>query len=117
MVYKGTWKGIEVAIKTIKAKNDSRDDFENEISLLASIRNPHILNFYGVCVTENETFMITEFLENGSLEGIIYLSRIGQFKLSFHEKLRILYEVAIGMDYLHSLTPKIVHRDLVSFEF
>ncbi|EFC39724.1 predicted protein [Naegleria gruberi] len=112
VVYKGTWKGIEVAIKTIKAKNESRDDFENEISLLASIRNPHILNFYGVCVTENETFMITEFLENGSLEGIIYLSRIGQFKLSFHEKLRILYEVAIGMDYLHSLTPKIVHRDL-----
>ena len=121
VVYLGRWKGINVAIKAIKTlENESGDEeFEKEVSLLASLHHPYILNFYGVCLTKSDKCMITQYLENGSLDRVLYQCRTGQLKLTLLQKLNMLYEVAAGIDYLHSLDPVIVHRDLVSllFEF
>ncbi|KAG2377713.1 hypothetical protein C9374_008798 [Naegleria lovaniensis] len=118
-VYLGKWKGTLVAIKSLKLltaelldDETKQEEFEKEVSLLASLRHPCILTFYGICLTEECKFMITEYLDNGSLDKILYKCRMGMIQLSFIDKLRILIQVARGMDYLHSLQPAIVHRDL-----
>ncbi|KAF0980791.1 hypothetical protein FDP41_013274 [Naegleria fowleri] len=114
-VYHGKWKDRDVAIKSLKTRmddDDENDEFEKEVSLLASLRHPCILTFFGVAVSKENKFMVTEYLENGSLERIIYNCKIGRQSLSILDKLRILQDVASGMDYLHSLSPAIVHRDL-----
>ncbi|KAG2388890.1 hypothetical protein C9374_000329 [Naegleria lovaniensis] len=112
-VYLGKWKDRHVAIKSLKARiDDDHDEFEKEVSLLASLRHPCILQLFGVSVSKENKFMVTEYLENGSLERIIYNCRVGKQSLSILDKLSILQDIASGMDYLHSLTPAIVHRDL-----
>ncbi|KAG2393027.1 hypothetical protein C9374_009604 [Naegleria lovaniensis] len=112
-VYLGKWKDRDVAIKSLKARiDDDNDEFEKEVSLLASLRHPCILQLFGVSVSKENKFMVTEYLENGSLERIIYNCRVGKQSLSILDKLSILQDISSGMDYLHSLTPAIVHRDL-----
>jgi len=95
-------------------EDEISEEFEKEVSLLASLRHPCILTFFGVALTDENKYMITEYLENGSLEKMIYNCRIGKIRHSILEKLRILQDISSGMDYLHSLNPATIHRDLVS---
>ena len=53
MVYKGIYKrsadskGIEVAIKTIKA-NQATDDFMKEMKVMSKLIHPNIVRFHGL---------------------------------------------------------------------
>ncbi|KAL0571734.1 hypothetical protein V5O48_010226 [Marasmius crinis-equi] len=49
--------------------------------------------------------IITPWMENGSVNEFLR-------KNPSHDKLRSLREIAAGLDYLHSLLPKIVHGDV-----
>ncbi|KAG2393339.1 hypothetical protein C9374_006870 [Naegleria lovaniensis] len=113
------WGKLDVAIKTLKQVDDGlvhdfQDDeeFEKEVSVLANLNHPNILKFYGISVTETSKYMITEYLENGSLERMLNSCRFGKTVLTLEKKLQILEDVSCGMHYLHSLSPAIVHRDL-----
>ncbi|EFC46759.1 predicted protein, partial [Naegleria gruberi] len=91
---------------------DTDDEFEKEVSILYSLRHQNILKFFGIALTEDSKYMITEYLENGSLERMIYKLRIGKASLTLKQKLIILQDICSGLEYLHSLEPPIVHRDL-----
>ena len=57
--------------------------------------------------------MVVEYVERGSLDRLIYNLKFGFDKLTLFQKIDILYGVAKGMHYLHTLKPKgIIHRDL-----
>ena len=114
VVYVGNWGSSTVAIKSLKS--DQSEGFETEVSLLASLRHPCILTFYGISITNDSKYMITEYLSGGSLEKLIYSSKTKTIALTYLEKINILKDIAIGMNYLHTLTPPIIHRDLVSFK-
>ena len=53
MVYKGIYRrsangrGIEVAVKTIKA-NQATDDFMKEMKVMSRLIHPNIVRFYGL---------------------------------------------------------------------
>lgn len=53
--------------------------------------------------------IVTEFVKKGSLEAIIMDSSV---RLPWAQRLRMLRSAALGVNYLHSLSPCIVHRDL-----
>jgi serine/threonine protein kinase len=53
--------------------------------------------------------IVTEFVRQGCLKGIL-LNR--SVKLAWSQRLRMLKSAALGVNYLHSLTPVIIHRDL-----
>lgn len=111
IVFKAEWKNIRVAVKKMKRDHLDVDhaSFIREAQLLIQLRHTNIVLFLGVCVSDDHTLIVTEFLDNGSLDG--YLN--GQFKLlSFREKLLILCQVVQAMIYLHSLKPSLIHRDL-----
>ncbi|KAG2388069.1 hypothetical protein C9374_000919 [Naegleria lovaniensis] len=104
----------EVAVKVIQEKTDEESvnqDFEKEVYLLSQLRNPHIVTFFGVCLTESKKFIVVEYLQRGSLEKLITECRNGKSKkLDMATKLKILLDISAGMIYLHG--KNIIHRDL-----
>ncbi|KAG2377722.1 hypothetical protein C9374_008807 [Naegleria lovaniensis] len=124
-VYLASWNGTQVALKSWKNTMSSSDHevandhheqefeegFEKEAALLGSIRHPNVIQFYGVVVANpTRKYIVVEYLEKGSLDKLIYNSKLGIEKLSLRQKIDILLGVARGMNYLHSHA--IIHRDL-----
>ncbi|KAG2373072.1 hypothetical protein C9374_012918 [Naegleria lovaniensis] len=108
------WGTTDVAVKSFHQNDDTMDDeeFEKEVSVLVNLRNPYIVTFYGVCITENRKFMVLEYMQKGSLQNLIYNCRIGKEVLTLKLKINILLDISCGMKYLHSMKPALVHRDL-----
>ena len=108
------WETTNVAIKSFHQKSEetetNEEEFEREVSLLVNLRNPYIVTFYGVSITESKRFMVVEYCERGSLEKIINDCRNGKDFLTLSQKAQILLDISSGMKYLHGLKPKLIHR-------
>ena len=85
--------------------------FENECHLLSRVRHPNIVQFLGVCFQEGvqAPILVMEFLPT-NLTSCIKKYCILPKEISYS----ILYEVSLGLFYLHSQIPPIIHRDLTS---
>lgn len=112
VVYLAKWMNLDVAIKSLKAADDQ--EFEKEALILSNLRHPNIVPFYELCITENSRYIVTQYLAKGSLDKVLYQCRIGKEVLTLKQRIEILLGTSHGMEYLHSLRPVIVHRDLVS---
>ena len=55
--------------------------------------------------------MITEYMEHGSVKDV--LEKTGG-RIDWKLKIRLATDAALGMEYLHSCDPPIIHRDLKS---
>jgi serine/threonine protein kinase len=118
VVFKGMHKGSEVAIKKLK-RSETSEEIEHEVKILNTVQHPNILRFIGVGILDDQMLIVTEYMEDGSLDQILfkgkpkYTDSKYHVRLSFKRKMEILTDVAKGMEYLHSFTPKkIYHRDL-----
>jgi serine/threonine protein kinase len=112
VVYRGKWKGVDVAVKCfIKQKLSERRmlEFRAEMAFLSELHHPNIVLFIGACVKKPNLCIVTEYVKQGSLRDIL---ADGTIKLTWSQKLRMLRSAALGINYLHSLQPVIVHRDL-----
>ena len=85
--------------------------FQEECQLLSRIRHPNIVQFLGVHfeVGSKVPIMIMEFLHT-NLTSCIEKYGILPSDISYS----ILHDVILGLHYLHSQTPPIIHRDLSS---
>ena len=84
----------------------------NEISYLKLARHPNIVTMLGVALnSDNFLFVVTELCEEKSLKQFM---KKFKGKLPVALKYKILFEVAVAIYYLHSLTPSLVHRDIKS---
>ena len=86
--------------------------FEEECHLLSQIRHPNIVQFLGVHFQQRAThvpILVMEFLPT-NLTSFIEQYGILPKEISYS----ILHDVALGLCYLHSQTPVIIHRDLSS---
>ncbi|KAI7733957.1 hypothetical protein M8C21_031963 [Ambrosia artemisiifolia] len=73
-VFRGTWNGIEVAIKVLLEQDvtaENIEDFCNEISILSRLRHPNVILFLGACTTPPHFSLITEYMDMGSLYYLI----------------------------------------------
>ena len=82
-----------------------------EMTLLASLRHPNICAVYGV-VDQPSTWLLMELCSGGSL--IALLRRSSLDSLSWAQRHDIGVGVASGVDFLHSQSPPVIHRDLKS---
>ncbi|KAG2379569.1 hypothetical protein C9374_006686 [Naegleria lovaniensis] len=115
MVYLAKWNHVDVALKAIKIDDNDLDssEFEHEASLLSSLRHPNIVNFYGVCLADSQQFMVTEFMQGGSLDHLIYSCKKKTKYLTLSQKIHLLKDISSGMSYLHEGRDSvIIHRDL-----
>ena len=85
--------------------------FEEECRLLSQVRHPNIVQFLGVYFQQGARapILVMEFLPT-NLTSCIERYGILPKEISYS----ILHDVALGLCYLHSQTPPIIHRDLSS---
>ncbi|XP_059807583.1 ankyrin repeat and protein kinase domain-containing protein 1-like [Hypanus sabinus] len=101
--------GMEVAIKMLHGASQTLDkDARREAELMSSLRFPHVVFLVGLyCHPEEPLGIVMEFLPLGSLASV-------QERLSLLPALRVrlIHEVALGMNYLHGLDTPLLHLDL-----
>ena len=85
--------------------------FEEECRLLSQVRHPNIVQFLGVHFQQEmeAPILVMEFLPT-NLTSCIEQYGILPKEISYS----VLHDVALGLCYLHNLTPPITHRDLCS---
>ena len=85
--------------------------FEKECRLLSQVRHPNIVQFLGVYFQQGVRvpILVVEFLPI-NLTSCIERYGILPKEISYS----ILHDMALGLCYLHSQTPPIIHRDLSS---
>ncbi|GMI38939.1 hypothetical protein TeGR_g11084, partial [Tetraparma gracilis] len=114
VVYKGTYRKREIAIKTMSRENVNAQNlqrFTSEIFLLARLHHPNIIGFVGTVLDIDNMYILIEYVSMGDLRDC--LSKDFAADWDFHNhKLRVLVETCKGMEYLHSLDPIVMHRDL-----
>ena len=88
-----------VAIKTLKgaATEQNRCDFLTEASIMAQFNDPNVIRLEGVVTQSNPLMIVTEYMENGSLDTFL---RLNQHTLKLAQMVKILKDVASGMRYL-----------------
>ena len=120
-ILEAKWEGIVVAVKEIHAIfiNEVSDEeylafkrsFLRECEQSSRLRHPNIVRFFGIywppaarapsLVMERLYCSLTSLLEQNSV-------------LPIETKVSIIYDVALGLRYLHTRIPIIIHRDLSS---
>ena len=79
LVYKATWvtKNIAVAVKTLKgsATQEQKENFLMEASVMGQFNHPNVVRLCGVVSRVDPVMLIMEFLENGSLDRYLKVSR------------------------------------------
>lgn len=113
-VYRGfdTERGIEVAWNQVLYERYNLDlsRVMNEIEVFKTIRNPHIIEFYHAWqdTDAKQVVFITELMPSGTLKQ--FTSRTPNVKLKVLKNWCM--QILMGLDYLHSLQPPIIHRDI-----
>lgn len=116
-VYRGTYKGEEVAIKKLHTDGGTvtavqLDEFKKEVDILTALRHHRLVKFYGAAFTPPNLCMVLEFMPNGSLYNLLHDRK--DEPLAFLDKLTIATQITEGIEFLHGRTPPFVHRDLKS---
>ncbi|OMJ93648.1 hypothetical protein SteCoe_3346 [Stentor coeruleus] len=114
LVYKGKWRGSEVAIKQFSTEYSESDKkmkkFAKELQVLTQVRHPNLLLLMGICIDKPNLCLITELVPNLTLFYAIHKNKVK--KLTLSERFNIAIQLCKGITYLHSNEPPIIHRDL-----
>uniref|UniRef100_A0A3B5LSH2 receptor protein-tyrosine kinase n=1 Tax=Xiphophorus couchianus TaxID=32473 RepID=A0A3B5LSH2_9TELE len=104
-------RDIPVALKTLKAgyTEKQKRDFLAEASIMAQFDHPNVIRLEGVVTHSKPVMIITEYMENGSLDAFLR-RHDGQFTII--QLVGLLRGVAAGMTYLSNLG--YIHRDLAA---
>uniref|UniRef100_M4BA17 Protein kinase domain-containing protein n=1 Tax=Hyaloperonospora arabidopsidis (strain Emoy2) TaxID=559515 RepID=M4BA17_HYAAE len=124
LVYIGMYKQRRVAVKKIMREKCEKLSqirmFIREIALMGSLKHERIVEFIGVAWDSLRNLSaVTEYMERGDLRDVLHSSKRhgsnADDGLTWRGlKLTIALHIAEGLAYMHSLSPKVIHRDLKS---
>jgi hypothetical protein len=108
VVKRGVYKGQDVAVKLLLTQDlndETKKEFEREVSLMKNLHHPNIIQFIGASNVEGKLALVTEFAPLGSLGTLLVREDI-----PYNIKLVIVLEIARAIKFLHS--NNIIHRDV-----
>lgn len=90
-------------------KRAIKDSFLRECYHCSSLRHPNIVRFLGVHFPKRDSLLPAMLMElmDDSLTNYVKKPNIGMKR-----KASILYDVSLGISYLHGYSPPFIHRDL-----
>ena len=104
-IWRGIWKGIDVAVKYPKLETvkETLESFE----LMKSLVNPNIIRILGILSKNQSAYVVMDFMCRGNLQD--YIAWEGSF-LTLEKQIEIAIQCAKGMLYLE--TQRIIHGNL-----
>ncbi|XP_059210180.1 receptor-interacting serine/threonine-protein kinase 3 [Centropristis striata] len=116
-VYKARHRiwGSDVAIKLLHYDNGNNAPLQREIDMMRQGSSPHVIQVRGVfrgrppSGQTTQLGLVMEFMERGSLASLQEtLHGAPPWPLVF----RLAHQVALGINFLHTLSPALLHLDL-----
>lgn len=106
--------GADVAVKRLLPSKNNHQDvqaFITEIQLTATLDHPNIIQFVGVAWdTIDDLCLVMEFLPFGDVQSYVCQK---ERQLSWdQDKMPMAMGLASALDYLHTLSPIVIHRDV-----
>jgi serine/threonine protein kinase len=85
-----------------------RDRLNSELEICKALRHPHIVSYLGHDYTDQHLYIYLEYVAGGSVASIL-----SEFGPLFGPPLRkATLGMLEGLDYLHTRSPPVVHRDI-----
>lgn len=107
---------MSVAVKQMPddAGHESFKTLSSELKLMFDVgQHTNIVNLIGYSIRESSLLIVTDYAKFGNLKDYMRSSAAhASTKISIDRQLLFSYQVALGMEYLHS--KKVLHRDLAA---
>ncbi|NXD32937.1 RIPK2 kinase, partial [Copsychus sechellarum] len=106
------WR-VPVALKCLQGPllDSDRNHLLKEAEILHKARFTYILPILGICNEPQFLGIVTEYMTNGSLNQLLHGKDVYP-DIPWCLRFRILYEIALGVNYLHNMNPPLLHHDL-----
>jgi hypothetical protein len=116
-VYRGVFKGNEVAVKQIGCNTSKmgikeRRALDREVSIMGKTDHENLVRVLGVSSFQEPLRIITEFCSGGCCFELLHNS--DHINLTWAQQIKMTRDAASAMEYLHMFKPQIIHRELKS---
>ncbi|KAM7512642.1 hypothetical protein LguiB_011517 [Lonicera macranthoides] len=82
------------------------------VRYLSSIQHRNLVTLLGYCQENGQQILVYEYIPNGSVSIHLYgAGQVSEEKLEFKHRLSIALGAAKGLSHLHTLSPRLVHKD------
>ncbi|KAL8505344.1 hypothetical protein ACS0TY_016547 [Phlomoides rotata] len=106
--------GRAVGVKQLSVKShQGKAQFLAEIATISAVQHRNLVKLYGCCIEGDKRLLVYEYLENKSLDQLLFGTRSKSLYLDWGTRYDICLGVARGLAYLHEESrPRVVHRDV-----
>ncbi|XP_021741109.1 putative receptor-like protein kinase At1g80870 [Chenopodium quinoa] len=116
-VFRGILKdGKSVAIKKLDAASSlqAEREFQSELTILGSIRSPHIVSLLGYCIENNKRVLVYEYMPNRSVQDLLFSDvNVSLGCMNWERRFQIIQDVVRALEFLHNeCDPPVIHGDI-----